>query len=97
MEKDIIDWNEIIKIPVPEPIISQKIYFYAKDKKNNVIGSFIINIQDIIEKKYEELNCIDIYGTLKATDNSKAVKKMNENPEICSRWKGRVYLKMNIK
>ena len=33
MEKDIIDWNEIIKIPVPEPIISQKIYFYVKDKK----------------------------------------------------------------
>ena len=97
MEKDVIDWNEIIQIPVPEPIISQKIYFYVKDKKNNVIGSFIINIQDIIEKKYEELNCVDIYGTLKPADTSKAGKKMNENPEICSRWKGRVYLKMNIK
>ena len=97
MEKDVIDWNEIIQIPVPEPIISQKIFFYVKDKKKNSIGSFIINIQDIIDAKYEELNCIDIYGTLKASDDSKAGKRMNENPEVCSRWKGRVYLKMNIK
>ena len=97
MENDIIDWNEIIQLPVPEPIISQKIYFYVKDKKKNIIGSFIINIKDIMDKKYEELNCVDIYGTLKASDTSKAGKRMNENPEICSRWKGRVYLKMNIK
>ena len=23
--------------------------------------------------------------------------RMNQNPEICSRWKGRIYLKINIK
>ena len=97
MEKDIIDWNEIIQIPVPQPTISQKVSFYVKDKKNNIIGSFIINIDDIEKKKYEELSCINVYGTLKAADNSKAGMRMNQNPEICSRWKGRIYLKINIK
>ena len=97
MEKEVIDWNEIIQIPVPQPTISQKVLFYVKDKKKNIIGSFIINIKDIEDKKYEELSCINVYGTLKAADNSKAGIRMNQNPEICSRWKGRVYLKINLK
>ena len=97
MEKEVIDWNEIIQIPVPQPTISQKVFFYVKDKKNNIIGSFIINISDIEDKKYEELSCINIYGTLRASDDSKAGIRMNQNPEICSRWKGRIYLKINMK
>ena len=97
MEKDIIDWNEIIQIPIPKPIISQKVFFYVKDKNKNIIGSFIINVNDIEKEKYSELSCINIYGTLAPADNSKAGIRMNQNPEICSRWKGRVYLKINIK
>ena len=69
-----IDWNEIIQIPVPQPTISKKVFFYVKDKKGNIIGSFIIDINDI----------------------SDAGKRMNQCPEICSRWKGRVYLKINL-
>ena len=91
-----IDWNEIIQIPVPQPTISKKVFFYVKDKKGNIIGSFIIDINDIEAKKYEELSCINVYGTLKAADNSDAGKRMNQCPEICSRWKGRVYLKINL-
>ena len=60
-----IDWNEIIQIPVPQPTISKKVFFYVKDKKGNIIGSFIIDINDIEAKKYEELSCINVYGTLK--------------------------------
>ena len=97
MEGETIDWNEIIQIPVPQPTISQKVSFYVKDKKNNIIGSFLIKVDDIEKKKYEELSCINVYGTLKAADNSKAGMRMNQNPEICSRWKGRIYLKINIK
>ena len=97
MEKDIIDWNEIIQIPIPKPIISQKVFFYVKDKNKNIIGSFIINVNDIEKEKYSELSCINIYGTLAPADNSKAGIRMNQNPEVCSRWKGRVYLKINIK
>ena len=95
MKNEIIIWNEIISLPVPEPIISQKVTFVVKDKSKNVVGSFILTINDIMNKKYSELTCINIYGTLKAADNTKAGKMMNENPEVGSRWKGRVYLKIN--
>ena len=97
MVNEIIEWNELIMIPVPQPIISQKISFVAKDKKNNIVGSFRLNIDDILNEKYINLTCINIYGTLKAADNTKAGKLMNDNPEIGSRWKGRVYLKINYK
>ena len=95
MQGEIISWNEIIELPVPQPVISQKVTFTVKDKKNNIIGSFMLTINDISENKYKDLTCVDIYGTLKAADNSKAGKMMNENPEIGSRWKGRVYFQIN--
>ena len=95
MKNEIIIWNEIISLPIPEPIISQKVTFIVKDKSKNIVGSFILTINDIMNKKYAELTCINIYGTLKAADNTKAGKMMNENPEVGSRWKGRVYLKIN--
>ena len=97
MVEETIDWNEIIQIPVPQPTVSKKIIFYVKDKRNYIIGSFIVDLDDIEDKKYEELSCIDIYGTLKAADDSEAGKRMNQSPEVCSRWKGRIYLKMNLK
>ena len=97
MTKEIIAWNEIIQLPVPQPIISQKVTFTVKDKSKNIVGSFTLTIKDISDKKYENLTCINIYGTLKAADNSKAGKVMNENPEIGSRWKGRVYLQILYK
>ena len=97
MKNELITWNEIIQLPVPQPIISQKVTFIVKDKSKNIVGSFMLTINDIMEKKYEELTCVNIYGTIKAADNTKAGKMMNENPEVGSRWKGRVYLKVNYK
>ena len=97
MKNEIIIWNELIQLSVPQPIISQKVIFIVKDKNKNIVGSFMLTINDIIQNKYEELTCINIYGTLKAADNTKAGKMMNENPEVGSRWKGRVYLKVNYK
>ena len=94
-ERKIAKWYEIVELPVPQPILSQKITFTVKDKNKNIIGSFVLSINDISDKKYEKLTCMDIYGTLKAADTSKAGKVMNQNPEICSRWKGRVYIKIN--
>lgn len=92
MKNEIVQWNEMIEMPVPLPIISQKINFIVKDKSKNIIGSFTININDILNNKYTELTSVNIYGSLKAADSSKAGKLMNENPDFGSRWKGRVYL-----
>ena len=69
MQKEKISWNEIIQLPVPQPVISQKVTFTVKDKSKNIVGSFTLSIKDISENKYTELTCIDIYGTLKAADN----------------------------
>lgn len=74
MEKEIIIWNEMIEIPVPEPIVSQKVIFTVKDRDKYVVGSFALNISDIIEKKYEQLSCVNIYGTLKIMMNQKLEK-----------------------
>ena len=96
MNKEIIIWNEIIKIPVNQPTVSEKIVFIVKDKnklsKDNIVGSFEISITDILNNKYNNLSIVNIYGSLKPTDNSKIGKLMNENPEIGSRWKGRIFL-----
>ena len=97
MVKEIIIWNEMIEIPVPEPIVSQKVIFTVKDRNKYIVGSFALKISDIIEKKYEELSCVNIYGTLKNHDESKAGIIMNNNGEVGSRWKGRVFLKINYK
>ena len=97
MKNEVIQWNELIEMPVPQPIISQKVNFIVKDKSKNIVGSFQITINDIMSGKYENLTCVNIYGTLKAADNSKGGKIMNENPEMGSRWKGRVYLKISYK
>ena len=81
MKNEVIQWNELIEMPVPQPIISQKLNFIVKDKSKNIVGSFQIAINDIISGKYENLTCVNIYGTLKAADNSKGGKIMNENLE----------------
>ena len=97
MKNELIQWNELIEMPVPQPIISQKVSFIVKDKSKNTVGSFQLNINDIMNGKYENLTCVNLYGTLKAADNSKGGKMMNENPEMGSRWKGRVYLRIDYK
>ncbi len=97
MKNEVIQWNELIEMPVPQPIISQKVNFIVKDRSKNTVGSFQITINDIISGKYANLTCVNLYGTLKAADNSKGGKIMNENPEMGSRWKGRVYLQIGYK
>ena len=99
MKNDIIEWNQIIEIPVQFPVISKKVIFKVYDKNkieaDCLIGSFEIIIDDIISGKYNELTCVNIYGTLQASNTSKAGKLMNSNPEMGSRWKGRIYLKID--
>ena len=95
MENELIRWNEIIDIAVSQPAVSQKIVFYVKDKNSmrddQIIGSFEIDIRDVLNNKYEQLQCVNLYGS-SINSNSKICKEMNTNAEIGSRWKGRLYL-----
>ena len=92
-----VDWNQIIEIPISDPLFSDKIKFQVKtnySSKNYLIGSFEVDIEDIKNKLYEELRCVNIYGSMSTIGKSENDILMNENGEIGSRWKGRVYLKI---
>ena len=99
MKNDIIEWNQLIELPIQFPVISKKVIFKVFDENkiedDCLIGSFEIIIDDIISGKYNELTCVNIYGTLQAKNKSKAGKLMNSNPEMGSRWKGRIFIKIN--
>ena len=60
---------------------------------DQLIGSFEINVNDVLANKYEKLQSINIYGS-SVNSSSKIAKNMNTNAEIGSRWKGRVYLQI---
>ena len=97
MDKNQVHWNQLIEMPVSLPLVSERIKFQIKSKYSSkiyLIGSFEIDIDDIIDKKYEELRCVNIYGAMNIDGKSENDNLMNENGEIGSRWKGRVYLKI---
>ena len=97
MEKGKVNWNQIIEIPISKPLLSETIKFQVKtnySNKNYLIGSFEVDINDIEDKLYEELRCVNIYGSMNTIGKSENDILMNENGEIGSRWKGRVYLKI---
>ena len=97
MEKDKVIWNQLIEMPISLPLVSEKIKFQVKSnsgKKDQLIGSFEIKVDDILEKKYEELMCVNIYGSINSEGKTANDILMNENGEIGSRWKGRIFLKI---
>ena len=97
---DIAIWNQIINLPIQIPTVSQKIVMLIKDKddKKNNIGSYEININDIIGpvNKYANYTYIDIYGSSRSK-NDNINNLMNENAEIGSAWNGRILLKIEHK
>ena len=96
---DSVYWNEIIEIPVSQPAISQKIVFYVKDKNSvysdRLIGSFEISVNDVLNDFYSDISIVNLYGAYNVKSNSNMANLMNTNAEIGSRWKGRVFLKIN--
>ena len=99
---DVAYWNQIINIPVQIPIVSQKIVLLIKDYdeigRNDNIGSYEVNLNDIIgpKNKYKNYRYIDIYGSSK-NKNDKIHNLMNTNAEIGSSWNGRILLRIDCK
>jgi hypothetical protein len=98
MKSELIIWNETLDIPINYPVVSQKIVMSIWDKdplRSDIIGSFELDVNEILDKKYENFRWIPIYG---APDKSGLyTEKMNANPEIGSMWKGRILLKVDHK
>ena len=98
-KNDSVIWNEIIEIPVSQPAISQRIVFYVKDSNtissDLLIGSFEISVNDVLNDFYKDISIVNLYGAYDVKSNSQMANLMNTNAEIGSRWKGRVFLKIN--
>ena len=98
---DRADFNQILNIPVDIPSPSQKIILQVLDsvdstgKKTQIIGSYEVELKDIIGEKnlYENYKFIDIYGASN-NEKEKINNLMNNNPLIASRWNGRILLKI---
>jgi len=99
---DVAIWNQVINLPVQVPIVSQKIVLLIKDYdeigRNDNIGSYEINVNDVIgpNNKYKDYRYIDIYGSSK-NKNDKINNLMNSNAEIGSSWNGRILMRIDCK
>ena len=99
---DVTIWNQVINIPIQIPAVSQKIVLLIKDYdtlfENDNIGSYEININDIIGpvNKYANYRFIDIYGSSRNKKDDIS-NLMNENSEIGSAWNGRILLRIEYK
>lgn len=101
-------WNEQLFLPVSFPIISEKIMCSVWDEDagaNDIVGSFEINVNDILNGYYNKVRTVHIYGapvdrhllTIMNSTEKKMTNYMNENCEIGSLWKGKISLMATYK
>ena len=94
MKDNLVVWNELIHLPFTVPTTSEKIIFKIWDEdfgSNDLMGSFEVNIHDILQGKLAKPRYYNVYGA-PATCEGKFSNLMNENPEAGSVWKGRVLI-----
>lgn len=99
MKGNVIIWNEAISIPLMLPLTSDKMVFVMYDEDtvgNDIVGSFEISANQIIDGLWKKPRYIAIYGA-PVNCSGENTNLMNENPEIGSNWKGRVLIQIESK
>ena len=97
MKNRLIVWNEVILMGVVYPIISQKLLFSVWDKDricDDIVGCFELKLSDILNGKYSDFKYINLYGPPLGYED-KIGKKMINNPEIGSLWRGGIMIMIN--
>lgn len=93
MKDNQVFWDQEMWLPIQWPVASSrlifKVYDYDKAGSDELVGSMIFNIKDIVNIPGGEYNWINIYGS-PVGFSGKNCDKMNNNPEFASAWKGRV-------
>ena len=99
MKNELIIWNQMIDIPATMPCVSQKICILVKDEdeigKDDIVGSYEFNINDIYNGQYNNFRYINIYGS-PLNKKGGIYDQMNYNAEIGSRWNGRILMKCEV-
>ena len=96
MKNDIIEWNETINLAINLPAVSKQINFIVKDDDligTNILGSFSIEVDDILEGKYNSFFYAHVYGA-SGTKKNEYYTEMNSNSILGSKWKGRILMKI---
>jgi hypothetical protein len=105
MYHDRIIWNQCIKLPIPEPRVSDKLFIKLYDKdtsSDDLIGTFELNLEDIIptfgdknleNNKYKNPKKIHFYGS-DPSSKGKMSDLMDTNSEIGIQYKGTLLLKV---
>ena len=100
MTHDVLTWNEAIDIPIQVPAVSQRVVLVLKDydetSADDIVGSIELDINDIINGKYEGFHFFDIYGS-PLNKSGKYFDQMNLNAEFGSCWKGEILMKVEVK
>jgi len=98
----VITWDAqflfAVDMPIMDDMIKIEIWDENKElgKSDFLIGCIPIRISRIMEKGYDEPFWHNIYGA--PVQNKKEITKtMNKNPDLASRWKGRVLIQIDHK
>jgi hypothetical protein len=80
-------------LPIQWPVASNrlvfKLYDYEKAGSDELVGSMIFSIKDIVNAQSGAFKWINLYGCPVGYSGDYS-DKMNHHPEFASSWKGRI-------
>lgn len=109
MRNDRIIWDQLIKIPIPQPRVSDKLFIKMYDKDTfgaELIGTYELNLEQVFpafshEKdpsklnKFKDPKRIHFYGSCANESSNKGISTiMNDNSETGMLYKGSLTLKI---
>ena len=68
-----------------------KLYDYDKAGSDELVGSMIFSIKEIVQCDTHTFRWINLYGSPLDCSGDNTTK-MNNNPEMASNWKGRLLI-----
>lgn len=95
-------WNEQFKMPLQWPISNDRFVLGIWDKddvNDEKVGSIVLSIKELVRNCSKEggsARWVNIYGAPKGLVEGPHMKKMNNNPEQASTWKGRILLHIEV-
>jgi len=88
-----------LQVPVSKDRLILSVYDYDSGKPDEKVGSIVLSIKELVancSSKDGELRWVNIYGAPTGLVEGPNMKKMNDNPEQASRWKGRLLLHVQV-
>jgi Ca2+-dependent lipid-binding protein len=95
---DPVMWNTEFWFPAQIPVIQQNIHLYLMDAEDlgydELAGSCVLKTKEILARVDDDDAYVwkNIYGSPLGQSNSKYKKKMNNDPEYATNWKGRILM-----